>query len=252
MVFDSAYLVDMKAVIIDDLADARLALRTDLTTYCPEIEILGEAEGVVSGAKLVKEAQPDLVFLDIQMNDGSGFDFLEIVGTDSFKVIFTTASDEFAIKAFRYSAVDYLMKPIDPDELVEAVNKAKTDKSNGSFEVLKESINHGSSKRLALNTQEKILIKEIKEIVRCESNVNYTMFYFSDGTRLLVTKTLKEYDALLTPHNFLRVHQSHLINSAYLKEYIKTDGGYLVLKDGSNVPVSTRRKNVVMEMIAKL
>lgn len=241
----------MKAVIIDDLENARLALKADISSYCPEIEIVGEAEGVVSGVKLVKEVKPDLVFLDIQMNDGSGFDFLEISDTSNFKVIFTTASDQFAIKAFKYSAVDYLMKPIDPDELILAVNKVKESSSNGSFDVLKESLN-GSHKRIALNTQEKILIKEVSEIIRCESNVNYTMFHFSDKTRLLVTKTLKEYDELLSPHGFIRVHQSHLINIEYVKEYNKTDGGYLLLKDNSTIPVSTRRKSVVMEMIAKL
>lgn len=242
----------MKAIIIDDLEDARLALKTDLEAYCPAIEILGEAEGVVSGAKLAREVKPDLVFLDIQMNDGSGFDFLEITGTKDFKVIFTTASDEFAIQAFRYSAVDYLLKPIDPDELVQAVEKVAEQKPEERFAVLKESIDTGKPKRIALNTQEKILIRDIDEIVRCESNVNYTMFYFADKTRLMVTKTLKEYDELLAPYDFIRVHQSHLINSKFVKEYIKTDGGYLVLKDGSDVPVSTRRKNVVMEMIAKL
>jgi len=186
------------------------------------------------------------------MQDGSGFDLLEITGTDAFKVIFTTASDEHAIKAFKFSAVDYLMKPIDPDELVDAVEKALENPRNGSIEVLQETIKDGSAKRIALNTQEKILIREVTEIIRCESNVNYTMFHFSDKSRLLVTRTLKEYDELLSPHDFLRVHQSHLINSRYVKEYIKSDGGYLVLKEGSTVPVSTRRKSVVMEMIAKL
>jgi len=242
----------MKAIIVDDLSDARLAIRADVEAYCPQIEIIGEADGVISGAKLIKEVNPDLVFLDIQMQDGSGFDLLEITGTDSFKVIFTTASDEYAIKAFKFSAVDYLMKPIDPDELVVAVEKALQNPRNGSIEVLQESIKDGSTKRIALNTQEKILIKEVSEIIRCESNVNYTMFHFSDKSRLLVTRTLKEYDELLTPHDFLRVHQSHLINSKFVKEYIKSDGGYLVLKEGSTVPVSTRRKSVVMDMIAKL
>ncbi|MFT7614246.1 MAG: two-component system LytT family response regulator [Parvicellaceae bacterium] len=242
----------MKAIIVDDLSDARLAIRADVEAYCPQIEIIGEADGVISGAKLIKEVNPDLVFLDIQMQDGSGFDLLEITGTDQFKVIFTTASDEYAIKAFKFSAVDYLMKPIDPDELVDAVQKALENPRNGSIEVLQESIKDGSTKRIALNTQEKILIKEVSEIIRCESNVNYTMFHFSDKSRLLVTRTLKEYDELLTPHDFLRVHQSHLINSKFVKEYIKSDGGYLVLKEGSTVPVSTRRKSVVMDMIAKL
>ncbi len=242
----------MKAIIIDDLSDARLAIKSDVEAYCPTISIVGEAEGVVSGAKLIREVNPDLVFLDIQMPDGTGFDLLEITGTDRFKVIFTTASDEYAIKAFKFSAVDYLMKPIDPDELISAVDKSINNSHKGSIEILQNTMRDGSAKRIALNTQEKTLIKEISEIVRCESSVNYTMFYFSDGTRLLVTQTLKNYDDLLSPYDFLRVHQSHLINSKFVKEYNKSDGGYLVLKDNSTVPVSTRRKNVVMEMIAKL
>jgi len=186
------------------------------------------------------------------LSDARLVDLLEITGTDRFKVIFTTASDEYAIKAFKFSAVDYLMKPIDPDELISAVDKSINNSHKGSIEILQNTMRDGSAKRIALNTQEKTLIKEISEIVRCESSVNYTMFYFSDGTRLLVTQTLKNYDDLLSPYDFLRVHQSHLINSKFVKEYNKSDGGYLVLKDNSTVPVSTRRKNVVMEMIAKL
>ena len=131
-------------------------------------------------------------------------------------------------------------------------DKSINNSHKGSIEILQNTMRDGSAKRIALNTQEKTLIKEISEIVRCESSVNYTMFYFSDGTRLLVTQTLKNYDDLLSPYDFLRVHQSHLINSKFVKEYNKSDGGYLVLKDNSTVPVSTRRKNVVMEMIAKL
>ncbi len=245
----------IKAVIVDDVARARKTLNEDLATYCPSIEVIAEADGVVSGAKCIKQAKPDVVFLDIQMNDGSGFDLLEILGEVPCKIIFTTASDAFAIKAFKFSAIDYLLKPIDPDELMAAVEKLEAESNNHpqSLELLKESVQGTAAlKRIALNTQEKIHITPIADIVRCESNVNYTMFYFTNGKKLLVTKTLKEFDAMLNDHQFVRVHQSHLINAAYLKEYVKIDGGYLVMSDGSEVPVSTRKRNVVMELIGAL
>ncbi|SFT85832.1 two component transcriptional regulator, LytTR family [Lishizhenia tianjinensis] len=240
----------MKAVIIDDMEAARTALKADLESYCPDIEIIGEAQGVVSGAKLIKEVSPELVFLDVQMPDGSGFDLLEILPQLDFDVIFTTASDAYALKAFKVSAVDYLMKPIDPDDLMEAVKRAK-DQNNSSerLSLLKE--NMQGSKKIALNTLEKIQIVNIEDIIRCESSVNYTTFYFMDGTKLLVTKTLKEFDKMLSEYNFFRVHQSHLINTEFIKEFLKTNGE-LVMKDGTKVPVSTRKKAQVMEMLNNL
>lgn len=246
----------LKAVIIDDVQDARETLKADLTTYCPEIEIIGEADGVVTGAKLLKEQKPELVFLDIQMKDGSGFDLLEILGTAGFKTIFTTASDSYAIKAFRFSAVDYLLKPIDPDELLEAVKKFKesTREEKPALDLLKDNLSKKLKKqsRIALSTQEKIHVVKISDIVRCESSVNYTTFYFNNGNKLLVTKTLKEFDDLLADHNFIRVHQSHLVNAEYIKEYVKTDGGYLVMQDGSNVAVSSRKRATVMDWLEGL
>ena len=245
----------IEAVIIDDVQQARETLKADLKDYCPEIKIVGEADGVVSGAKLIKQHQPQVAFLDIQMQDGSGFDLLEILPEVNFKIIFTTASDAFAIQAFRFSALDYLLKPIDPDELKGAVQKIgqTTETDQGSLEVLKETIAAPRAlKRLALNTLEKIHIAEISNIVRCESNVNYTMFHFAEGRKLLVTKTLKEFDEMLRDQGFIRVHQSHLVNVNYLKEYVKTDGGYLVMKNGNEVPVSTRKKQMVLEAIERL
>ena len=245
----------IKAIIVDDIKDARENIRIDIETYCPEVQIIGEAEGVVTGAKAIRELKPDVVFLDIQMQDGSGFDLLEIVGEGKFKVIFTTASDEFAIRAFKFSAIDYLLKPIDPDELVTAVKKLQETKllEKENLEILNEGIkDHKTITRLALNTLDKIHIVEIEEIVRCESSVNYTTFFFKDKTKLMVTKTLKEYDDLLSPLGFIRVHQSHLINAKLVKEFIKSDGGYLMMKDGSNVPVSTRKKQAVVEALSQL
>jgi len=238
----------IRAVIIDDIPEAIAVLKADLENYCVNIEVVGSAEGVVTGAKLIKEIKPDLVFLDIQMKDGSGFDLLEILTDVNFKLIFTTASDEYAVKAFKFSAVDYLLKPIDPDELMDAVSRVEgQDKPAQRIDLLKE--NFVKAKRIALNTLQKIHIVNVDEILRCESNINYTMFYFTDGTKLLVTKTLKEFDNLLSGHNFIRVHQSHLINTSFIKEFLKSDG-VIVMKDGTKVPVSTRKKEVLMEMIS--
>ena len=243
----------LTALIIDDVAQARATLKQDVADYCPDIQILGEADGVVSGAKLIREKNPQLVFLDIQMQDGSGFDLLEILGDAAPKIIFTTASDAFAIKAFRFSAIDYLLKPIDPDELMAAVEKVKAqpDNHSDSLALLKDAMTAKKAPhRLALNTLDKIHIAEIETIIRCESQGNYTEFFFTNGKKLLVTKTLKEFDKLLSGHGFLRVHQSHLINLEQVKEFVKTDGGYLIMKDGDDVPVSSRKRASVLEAIA--
>ena len=236
-----------RAIIIDDVENARIGLRKDLEDYCPEVEIVGEADGVISGAKLIRESQPDIVFLDIQMNDGSGFDLLEILDNIDFKIIFTTSSNEYAIKAFKFSAVDYLLKPVDPLELKDAVDKASG--NNGqALSTLKENMADGLS-RLALNSQDKIKIVKVDEVVRCESSGSYTLFYMADGEEILVTRTLKEYDKLLSDHGFLRVHQTHLVNLNFIKEYIKSDGGYLMLSNGKDIPVSSRKKSEVMRVL---
>jgi len=240
------------AIIIDDVPQARKTLQQDLEIYCPEIKLIGTAEGVVSGAKLLKKEKPSILFLDIQMKDGSGFDLLDVLPTVNFHVIFTTASDAFAIKAFRYAAIDYLLKPIDPEELIEAVAKAKNTPATASesFDLLKTTIQEKATpKKLALHTQEKIHITSISDIIRCASNGNYTQFYFTNGEKLLVTKTLKEYDKLLAENNFIRVHQSHLVNPDHVKAFLKIDGGYLKMMDGAEVPVSSRKKAMVLENI---
>lgn len=247
--------MELTAVIVDDVAQARTTLKEDLATYCPNIKIIGEADGVVSASKLLNKIKPDVVFLDIQLQDGTGFDILEILGDISFQVIFTTASDEFAIKAFKFSAVDYLLKPVDPDELILSVQKiSKVNHSTQeNYDLLLNTVKEQSTpKRLALHTLEKIHVTEIADIVRCESNGNYTTFYFKGGHKLLVTKTLKEYDQMLSEYQFARVHQSHLINAQQIKEFVKIDGGYLVMRDGSRIPVSLRKKSVVMKLLEEL
>jgi len=246
----------IKAIIIDDIEQARITLKKDLQVYAPDVTIIGEANGVVEGAKLLKTLKPDIVFLDIQMQDGSGFDLLDILKDIPFKIIFITASDAHAIKAFRYAAIDYLLKPVDPDELTASLKKFREQKlnENEKYQLLNDSLkNHQKPhERLALHTQDKIHIVNITDILRCESNVNYTEFYFANGKKLLVTKTLKDFEDLLNDQGFYRVHQSHLVNTKFIKEFVKTDGGYLIMNDGCNVPVSTRKRPEVMKMLEDL
>ena len=249
----------INALIIDDVDKARAALAADLADYCPEINLLGEANGVASGIEAINQHKPDVVFLDIKMDDGTGFDLLSKIGDVNFKVIFTTALDEYAIKAFKFSAVDYLLKPIDPDELVQAVKKLEEtsgkQEPDPAIDLLLENfrkIQHQGVKKIALNTQDKVHVVGIDEIIRCESHSNYTLFYLKENKQILVTKTLKEFDQLFSDYNFIRVHHSHLINLNFLQEFVKTDGGYAIMTDGNQVPVSTRKKEVLMKKLQSL
>lgn len=246
----------IKAILIDDIEQARNTFKMDLLAYAPDVEVIAEAGGVVEGAKLLKKTQPDILFLDIQMQDGSGFDLLDVLPEINFKIIFITASDAHAIKAFRYAAIDYLLKPVDPDELVNALEKYRKTSPNESenYKLLNDSLkNHQKPhERLALHSQDKINIVNISDILRCESSINYTEFHFVGAKKMLVSKTLKEFEDLLTELGFYRVHQSHLVNTKFIREYVKTDGGHLIMTDGSMIPVSTRKKAEVMKMLEEL
>lgn len=243
------------AVIIEDVAAARENLAGMLETYCPEIRLVGSAESVVEGLKLITQNQPDILFLDIELGEETAFDLLDILPDHQSQVIFTTGSQEYALKAFRYAAIDYLLKPIDPDELVEAVAKHYREKgpSKEQLQLLTGKANTGKvPSRIALKTLESIYIIDIPDIQRCEADGNYTKFFIDGRAPILVTKTLKEYDKLLEPAGFLRVHQSHLVNFSRVSEFVKIDGGYLVMKDGAKVPVSTRRVSTVREALERL
>jgi len=246
----------IKAIIIDDIEQARTTFKKDLEVYAPDVEVIGEANGVVEGAKLLKTITPDILFLDIQMQDGSGFDLIDILNDIPFKIIFITASDAYAIKAFRYAAIDYLLKPVDPDELISAMDKFRKNRinENEKYQLLNDSLKNYSkpNEKLALHSQDKIHIVSICDILRCESSVNYTEFHFVNAKKLLVSKTLKEFEDLLSESGFYRVHQSHLINTKFIKEYVKIEGGHLIMTDGSMIPVSTRKRPEVMKMLEKI
>jgi len=236
--------MSIKAMIIDDMPLAIASLQADLAELHPEIELVGTADGVMDAAKKVKKLKPDLLFLDIHMGDGDGFDLLDIIADDNISVIFTTASKDHAIKAFRFRAVDYLLKPVDPELLSAAISKISRASTEGKSQNQAKVASSGS---IALNTQEEIRMVGIDEIIRLEAMGNYTTFYMVDG-KILVTRTLKEFEKTL-PDFFIRVHQSHLVNKQQIRAYIKTEGGYLKMKDDSEVPVSVRKKAQVMEML---
>lgn len=249
------------AILIDDDTNLRQGMKTLLSRYSPAIHIIGEADSLETGIALLLEEQPQVVFLDIHLGDGTGFDLLEEInkrGKLNFQIVFITAHEQYAIKAFRFSALDFLLKPVDPEELEKVIEKIKNvlgkSESVAHIDLLLENIRKkvDNFKRIALSTADGIHLFEISDIIRCESEDNYTKFYIKNSKPILISKTLKEYEDLLMEHGFERIHQSHLINLAYLKSYIKKDGGYVVMADNSNLPISQRKKDRLQEILKTL
>lgn len=247
----------IRCVIVEDEPKSRETLNGLLKRFCDDVLIVAEAGGVEAGRQAILEHHPDLVFLDIEMPDGSGFRLLERLKDVNFEVVFTTAFEQFAIKAIRYAALDYLLKPIVPEELVAAVNKVrgiKEKKSNQKqIEVLMSNLNPDAleSKKIVLSTSEKIHVVEMDNIIRCESDNYYTHFYFKDGGHLLISKTLKDVESLLQEGNFIRPHKSHLINTRYIRNFNREQVA-ITLSDGSLIPVSRRKKEKILEFINQL
>lgn len=247
----------LRVVIIDDEKNARDVISTIIAKRCKQVEVVGEADSVKTGIETIKEQNPDLVLLDINLQEGTGFDILKVVKADNFKIIFITAYEEYALKAFKFSALDYILKPINSVELAEAINKAAANLQRTSqVEVAALNVNYSSktkeSKRVVLKTLDSIYSVSIKDIIRCESDTYYTKFFLNDGQVIMVSSTLKEYDEMLSDFGFFRIHQSHLINLDYFVKYKKTDGGFAVLKDGAEVPVALRKKDLFLQAIESL
>ncbi|MEY3399459.1 MAG: hypothetical protein RL220_2053 [Bacteroidota bacterium] len=240
----------INALIIDDEDDARSALASFLKSCCPQVNVLGEANGVQEGYKQILLLEPDLIFLDIHMDDGTGFDLLEKFRTPEFSVIFITAYDNHAIRAFRYAAIDYLLKPIDPDELTQAVMKVKRKQSNiRNIDYLNEVRQSGVSDRLALSSHDSYTLVKFDQIVRLESDSNYTHFFLTSREKITVPRSLREFEDILPAARFFRTHQSHIINLSFVKKFIKEDGGYVLMEDGSQVLVARRRKDDFIKLL---
>ncbi len=245
-----------KVLIIDDEKRTRDLIAKMIKTFGFDLTVISEGETMDTAIKAIQNHQPDILFIDIQMPDGTGFDVLKQLENISFEVIFITAHEEFAIQAIKFSALDYLLKPVDPLELKEAVEKAikavNTKKIDNQIDALQNNILPNQKKRLVLKTHESVFIVELHDIIRCEADKNYTSFILNGGKKIVVSKTLKDYETLLVGHNFMRVQQSHLINIDFIERYDKANGGFVIMKDGSEVPLSSAKREAFFNILENL
>src|SRR5215831_8196447 len=238
----------LKAIIIDDEARSRKALQVALTDYCPSVKIAFIAETPEDGIEAIIKHKPAIVFLDVQMPGMSGFDLLSDFPEIDFDVVFITAHDHYAIKAIRFSALDYLLKPIQIDELMAAVKKAEEKKNhrhtNWQYRSLYENVrsSHNASGAIAVPTGDGLLFIKTQNIIRCEAEGNYVIIHQAGKEKMLITKTLGDIETMLDPAAFCRVHNSHLVNLAHIKKYVKGDGGYVIMSDNSKVDIARRKK----------
>lgn len=252
----------ISAIIIDDDKHLREGLKALLVQFTTDINVVGEADSVKTGIIAIEKYRPEVIFLDIHLSDGTGFDILENLkksnGIVTSQIVFITAHEQYAVKAFKFSALDFILKPIDPDELPETIKKirniaAKT-KSYDHIDLLLENIRKkvDNFKRIALSTNDGIHLFDVADIIRCEASRGYTEFFIKNHKPVLISKNLKEYEELLAEQGFERVHQSHLINLAYLKSYIKTDGGYVIMADNTQIPIAQSKRERLQTLIKNL
>jgi two-component system LytT family response regulator len=244
-------------VIIDDEQDAVDFISSIISEYCPGLEVKGKAHNVKDGVNLIMKIKPDLIFLDVEMPNGTGFDLLAHFPEKKFDVIFITAFNHYAIKAIKFSAVDYILKPININEFIEAVNRVIQKHSSNSgtgtenFEALLENIRGTFPTRLVIPTSDGREYLNPNEIIRIEADRSYSWFHIIDKKKILVSKHLKEFQDLLNDRNFFRPHNSHLINLDFVKKYVRHDGGYIEMSDGSQIPVSRNRKDLFLAHMSR-
>lgn len=238
----------MKAILVDDEKHALTTLTYELKQNCPDIKVIGQFFNPIESIEAINNLKPDIVFLDIEMPGINGIDLVSRLEVRDLAIIYTTAYDAFALKAFKASAVDYLLKPIDPEELIAAVKKVQKlhfddDISQKLIEAHLKNLDNPMRNRIPIPTSEGFEFIHSDDIIRCESDSNYTNIYLIGGRKIVVTKTLKDTELLFPEHAFIRIHHSHLINLNHVKKYVKTNGNYLELTDGSNIPVARRKKD---------
>jgi two-component system LytT family response regulator len=246
----------MKAVIIDDEESIRRGLETMLRSVCPKISSIATASGVQSGLETIRHHTPDFVFLDMEMGDGTGVDLLRSLEHIPFQLVFITAFDRYAVDAFKYSAIDFLLKPVDPEDLARAVSRAEKQMDSQGLQqqvkILNERLQqmNDTDRRIVLRDHEAIHFVRVQDIVRCEADGPYTRFALSGAASLLISRSLGEYDEMLSPMGFIRCHHSHLVNASRVLRMDKQDGGMLVMDNQDLVPVSHRRRELVLRQLA--
>lgn len=242
---------EIKAIIVDDEQHCIDALQTMLQKKCPEVTVLGGVNSVKEARDMIIELQPDVVFLDVEMPHQNGFELLKLFDKITFDVIFTTAYEQYALKAIKFNALDYLLKPFSVKELQDAISKCVSrrngqqgEQSTSPIEVFLQNMKtlHQTHKKIALPTINGLVFMPVQNIVRCESTGNYTRIFFTDKKNLMVSRPLKEFEELLTDVDFFRVHNSHLINLQQMQSYIQGEGGFALMSDGTQVEISRRRK----------
>lgn len=243
----------LSAIIVDDEISNIENLTILLQKYCPKISVVATATNAEQGLLLIREVKPAILFLDIQMPGKDGFDLLKGITNPDFEVIFVTAYDQYAIQAIKFSAIDYLLKPVNINELVNAVDRAaltaEKKKHNERLENLISSISNKSQLRIAIVTSKETLFLSPETILFCKSDNNYTSFYLKNGQKHISSKPIFEYEELLSPHRFIRCHQSYLVNSVFIKSWIKVDGDRLLMEGEHEIPVARNRKETVKEAI---
>lgn len=245
----------LKSIIVDDEHKSRESLRILIEDFCDSVKVCKVCQNVAEGLQAIEECEPDVVFLDIQLQRETGFDLLAQIKKIDFEIIFTTAYSEYAIKAFKFSAIDYLLKPIDIEELKRAIDKVNQRRYDNISDRLQHLLHNlktptSGNYKLALPTSDGLIFIKVTDIIYCEASSNYTQIVTEDGKKYIVSRTLKEYEEMLADHDFYRIHNSYLINLNAIKKYIRGEGGYVIMNNDQSLDVSKRKKEGFLDRIS--